>query len=90
MSKCTECGCSHILNNDHHYKGCPELVKNREPEKVNFKRELESELRSLRETVRYYTDKLTEVRDVIKDTCLDEVYETRWDCSFVQGELAII
>lgn len=92
MNKCTECDCleGKTSDIDTHYKGCSslDLYANKYITKFNMREHLESHISSCLLGIEYYKQEIKEIRDCIKDVCLDEIYLCRWDCTHEQLEAA--
>ena len=94
IEKCEECGCPQLSDLHHsfgvHYKNCSCANKNKRGRRRkvslrNWRDQLAKTLKIYRSNVDYAKEQLLEARDCIKNTCLDEVYECRWDCYIVLG-----
>jgi len=77
---CGDCGCPLFKGYDTpHYKGCVRLTSARVV-KTDAKKYLLRDLETYKNNIKHYKKKIEEIRDCIKDVCLDEIYECRWDC----------
>ena len=94
MQKCEECGCYQVASynmeyfrQELHFKGCPkiELWNRKVLKKDSLKRRVEEVVGDFENSIAHLKEKIIGVRDIIKDPCLDEVYECRWDCMAVLG-----
>lgn len=92
IKKCKECDCPQISNLYHsfdvHYKNCsiPEervIGRKRIVPLDEWKERLNKFIEYRKDDIQYLKDQIIEISDCIKNTCLDEVYECRWDCSTV-------
>ena len=94
IQKCPECGCPQIdqagstAQTDTHFKGCDRIHKMGRSVKVDIKKWILRDIQTYKNNIEWYKELIEEAKEILKVTCLDEVYETRWDCNIMQREAA--
>ena len=95
INTCIVCGCPQIANynsvyyhsEELHFKNC-KLLKNERYKYANktsgsFKEKIGELIKGCKEEIVVARQQIKEFTDCLKKTCLDEVYECRWDCCIV-------
>ena len=91
MDKCEECGCLEIDAYEYHLAGCSKLKEHEESKaraytkKVDYKELSRDELAYAKNALKRYSGIVNELTEFLKDVCIDEVYECRYDCMPVLG-----
>lgn len=85
MEKCPDCNCPDVRYSGVHFSWCPKLRgRNRWKITKDYLLEtLQERLEYYKKRIKEYEKEIIEIQqahDSIKETCLDEVYECRWDC----------
>lgn len=87
IDKCPECGCPQFYGQTLHVKTCPCYGGNRH-HKRSLKEIIRERIANCKADIKYNMECIEEIRDCIKDVCLDEIYECRWDCMPARREAA--